>query len=266
MKPERGEAKIFSEPSDKELRIIQDKELRELNEIDPHDAFALLRRDLPQVKPKDLAESTELAKRIEAGRLADGKLTEDAKEARNELILSCMPMNIAIAKKYMTNGIPFEDLVQQGVFGLQKATEQYNYRRGFVFATFAHWCVRTAIGRFVEYEVRQTETFSDFLDNDRNEHEERFIETIPDKNALYGSDLENHVDLSILRDILKPELAKLTPKQKAAFLGRFEENLTYPQIGEKEGHTKQGVKQLIKYGLKRFKTGEISKKLKNFKT
>ncbi len=67
-------------------------------ELDPDDSFALMLKDVPQVKPKNLEESIELAKRIEAGRLPDGKLNEDARQARDELVFSCKGMLFPLLK------------------------------------------------------------------------------------------------------------------------------------------------------------------------
>lgn len=80
----------------------------------------------------------ELAKKIEAG----------DQDARNKMICSNLRLVISIAKKYSnTNSLSFLDLIQEGNLGLMKAVEQYDYKMGFRFSTYATWWIRQSITR-----------------------------------------------------------------------------------------------------------------------
>jgi len=79
----------------------------------------------------------------------------DWHRARGELILHNLRLVIAIAKKYLDRGLPFEDLIQEGNIGLVKAASKFEYRRGYKFTTYATWWIRQAIVRAVAEQARE---------------------------------------------------------------------------------------------------------------
>jgi RNA polymerase primary sigma factor len=90
------------------------------------------------------AEEVELAKRIEKGDM-------DAKE---HMVTSNLRLVVSIAKKYQGQGLPLTDLIQEGIFGLIRATEKFDWRRGFKFSTYATLWIRQAIQRGLENTSR----------------------------------------------------------------------------------------------------------------
>src|SRR5262249_38836739 len=85
------------------------------------------------------AEEVALAKRIERGDAA----------AKERMINSNLRLVISIAKRYQGHGVPLGDLVQDGVIGLNRAVEKFDWRRGFKFSTYATWWVRQACQRAI---------------------------------------------------------------------------------------------------------------------
>jgi RNA polymerase primary sigma factor len=83
------------------------------------------------------AEEVELAKRIERGDLA----------AKEQMVNSNLRLVIANARKYQNLGLPLTDLIQEGVLGLIRATEKFDWRRGFKFSTYGTLWIRQSIQR-----------------------------------------------------------------------------------------------------------------------
>jgi RNA polymerase primary sigma factor len=84
-------------------------------------------------------EEVVLAKRIERGDAA----------AKELMINSNLRLVISIAKRYQRQGLPLGDIVQEGVIGLNRAVEKFDWRRGFKFSTYATWWIRQACQRAV---------------------------------------------------------------------------------------------------------------------
>ena len=89
-------------------------------------------------------EEVELAKRIERG---------DA-EAKERMINSNLRLVVSIAKKYQGHGLSLLDLIQEGIIGLIRAVEKFDWRRGFTFSTYATWWIRQAVQRGVANKSR----------------------------------------------------------------------------------------------------------------
>ena len=90
------------------------------------------------------AEEVALAKRIERG---------DA-EAKELMINSNLRLVISIAKRYQGHDVPLLDLVQDGVIGLNRAVEKFDWRRGFKFSTYATWWIRQACQRAISSQSK----------------------------------------------------------------------------------------------------------------
>ena len=83
------------------------------------------------------AEEIELAKRIEKGDLA----------AKDRMVNANLRLVISVARKYQGQGLPLTDLIQEGMLGLIRAVEKFDWRKGFKFSTYGTLWIRQAIGR-----------------------------------------------------------------------------------------------------------------------
>jgi len=108
------------------------------------DLMRLFLDDLGRFPLLSAAEQTELAKRIEQG----------DEEARKQMIGSNLRLVVHWARRYQGRGVDLIDLVQEGTFGLMRAVEKFDWRKGFRFSTYATWWIRQALQRAVQSKGR----------------------------------------------------------------------------------------------------------------
>ncbi len=108
------------------------------------DALQLFFRDLSRYPLLTAAEEVSLAKRIERGDSA----------AKQQLINANLRLVVSIAKRYQRRDLALLDLIQEGVLGLIRAAEKFDWRRGFKFSTYATWWIRQAIQRGIANQSR----------------------------------------------------------------------------------------------------------------
>jgi RNA polymerase primary sigma factor len=89
-------------------------------------------------------EEIELAKRIERGDLA----------AKELLINSNLRLVIKFARRYQGHGLSLQDLVQEAMLGLIRASEKFDWRRGYKFSTYAVLWIKQSIQRGLDNSGR----------------------------------------------------------------------------------------------------------------
>jgi RNA polymerase primary sigma factor len=139
------------------------------------DNVSLYLRELGAIPLLSAEEEVSLARAYETGRLAEQRLesfkndgaqidaAERARlcaeviagnEAREHLIQANGRLVVHIAKRYINNGVPFLDLIQEGNVGLIRAAEKFDYHRGFKFSTYATYWIRQSITRAIADQAR----------------------------------------------------------------------------------------------------------------
>ncbi len=128
-------------------------------------------REIDRIPLLTAEDEVTLAKQMERGHAARRRLVKttnlaDAERAKLEgevvtgerarcrLTESNSRLVVSIAKKYMGQGVPFLDLIQEGNLGLMQAVERFDYRRGCKFSTYATWWIRQAVVRALAEQGR----------------------------------------------------------------------------------------------------------------
>ena len=101
------------------------------------DTLQLFLRDIRRHLLLTAEEEVELAKRIERGDL----------EAKERMVNSNLRLVVSLAKKYQGHELSLLDLIQEGILGLIRASEKFDWRKGYKFSTYATFWIRQAIQR-----------------------------------------------------------------------------------------------------------------------
>lgn len=144
----------------------------DFGDVSSDDTVGLYLKEMARVPLLSTEEEVSLAMRLEQGQAASDLLAslgseaneeqrqqlillvEDGMAARDHLIKANTRLVVSIAKRYMSRGVPFLDLIQEGNLGLMKAVEKFDYTRGYRFSTYATWWIRQTITRAIADQGR----------------------------------------------------------------------------------------------------------------
>ena len=142
----------------------------DLDGISAEDTVSLYLKQMGQASLLTATEEVTYARQIEEGSEARSRLYAQSpcakerallaetirigEQARTRLVEANTRLVVSVAKKYIGQGVPLLDLIQEGNIGLMKAVEKFDYHRGFKFSTYATWWIRQGITRALAQQSR----------------------------------------------------------------------------------------------------------------
>lgn len=294
---EIGRVDLLTSEEEYELATLvdRDKKVREL--------YELRRKDGVPISQEEMFEFEEVFRKGDF--------------ARKKLVEANLRLVVNIAKRYVSRGLQFLDLIQEGNMGLIKAVGKFDYTKGFKFSTYATWWIRQAItraiadqARTIRIPVHMVETINKMVRTQRTLTQKLKREPTPEevaeemgitadrvmaiqKTAQEPISLEQPVgeeedsslgdfiaDNEILnpyefttKEMLKRELnaalATLTDREEKVLRMRFGlldgKPRTLEEVGKEFNVTRERIRQIESKAIKKLRTPNRSKKLKDFK-
>lgn len=133
------------EEDDDTIAIEEPKTQESLNSVNSDDSVRIYLQQIGKIPLLTPEEELEVAKKI---------YETQSEIARKVLINANLRLVVSIAKKYIGRGLSFLDLIQEGNMGLIKATEKFDYKKGYKFSTYATWWIQQSITRAIADKAR----------------------------------------------------------------------------------------------------------------
>jgi len=133
------------EDDDESIEIEEPKTQESLSSVNSDDSVRIYLQQIGKIPLLSNEEELEVAKKI---------YESQSEIARKVLINANLRLVVSIAKKYIGRGLSFLDLIQEGNMGLIKATEKFDYTKGYKFSTYATWWIQQSITRAIADKAR----------------------------------------------------------------------------------------------------------------
>ena len=136
---------IESDDDEESIAIEEPKTQESLNSVNSDDSVRIYLQQIGKIPLLTPSEELEVAKKI---------YETQSEIARKVLVNANLRLVVSIAKKYIGRGLSFLDLIQEGNMGLIKATEKFDYTKGYKFSTYATWWIQQSITRAIADKAR----------------------------------------------------------------------------------------------------------------
>ena len=183
--------------------------------------------------------------------------TEEAAEAKSELIEHNLRLVVYIAKKFDNTGIGVEDLISIGTIGLIKAINTFNPQKNIKLATYASRCIENEILMYLRRnsKTKLEVSIDEPLNVDWDGNELLLSDILgTDEDVIYR-DIETEVEKSLLLKAID----KLTPRERTIVELRFglagegAPELTQKEVADLLGISQSYISRLEKKIMKRLK-------------
>jgi RNA polymerase primary sigma factor/RNA polymerase sigma factor len=175
------------------------------------------------------------------------RLYEEIVELKNRLVRSNLRLVVSIAKRRVSPGDGFFDLVSDGNMSLIRAVEKFDYARGNKFSTYASWAIMKNYARTIPDEHRRRDRFratdTEFLQTAADRREDEY------QQRLAASDRMQQVGRF---------LDRLDSREQTIIIRRYgldheREPQTLKEVGSALGVTKERVRQIEAKALEKLR-------------
>ena len=135
----------LEDDDDESIEIEEPKTQESLSSVSSDDSVRIYLQQIGKIPLLSSEEELDVAKKI---------YETQNPMARKVLINANLRLVVSIAKKYIGRGLSFLDLIQEGNMGLIKATEKFDYTKGYKFSTYATWWIQQSITRAIADKAR----------------------------------------------------------------------------------------------------------------
>ena len=276
------------------ISIEEPKNQESLNSVNSDDSVRIYLQQIGKIPLLSSEEELEVAKKI---------YETQSQFARKVLINANLRLVVSIAKKYIGRGLSFLDLIQEGNMGLIKATEKFDYTKGYKFSTYATWWIQQSITRAIADKARiirlpilgripvkqeiadrmgisvskltsiiksTQSTISIDTPTGQKDDANKIIDYIVDESTLAPDSL---VSQESLLDDIKGMLEQLSQKERDVLIMRFGLNndgqkKTLDEIGTFYGVSRERIRQIENRAISKLKklckNKNLSSGLKNY--
>lgn len=155
---------VSDQPSDDSERLSDDQHLNPLGDrhqyLDEITQTPLLTAEEEVSLSESVARARKARQELAKGRAGVDKserlyaIIEEGTASQERLLMANTRLVVSVAKRYTGRGVPFLDLIHEGIIGLIRASMKFDPGRGNRFSTYATWWIRQAITRAIDNQSR----------------------------------------------------------------------------------------------------------------
>jgi RNA polymerase sigma factor (sigma-70 family) len=187
------------------------------------------------------------------------RILEGDETAVNELVEANLQFVVRTAKKYVSSGIPLEDLISEGNLGLHKAAEKFDYRKGKKFITYAVWWIKSYINDAIkEYKGSPDEVQMDEYVDSNDCCDDNYDESA----EIINNEYEEKITDIQSRGMAVEELMKCLQEREMKILSLYfglhgEKPLNLKEISNEMKMSSERVRQIVNTSITKMKVSAL---------